>query len=764
MGYLDRLSTFRSSFQFKLFSVFTLLTAAATILLGALFITIENTQIRRQETEKLQLQTNALADSVRLTLYAENIDALQESAREVQNLAHVRGVEISAANGRLLVRLPAELRNESGTITTSAEVRSSRLTPSAAMVMGSGQHQPEAPIGTVRLYRESDDIARSLRGVALTAGSVGLLFWLLVSGACYLLLQRVTRSFQSLIQGLKNLHAGDYTSRIDVTTDDEPGRASMSVNVLAEELRRREEENQRLDTERELARQELKQLVAQLPVGIIWSNSSGQIEYLNNFVVEKFGYQPREITTLDEWFSHICPDDGERRDLIEARRAEIDACGDGDGAARYYPARVVCKGGTFRHLLCSNQVSGGRVVDIMLDMTDHELLQQQLIRNEKLEAVGVLAGGIAHNFNNALTGVMGFISFARRFLDESHQAHPHLLSAEKASLRAAGLATQLLTFAKGGAPIKRPASVTRLAEEALSLSTSGSRVAGRLELPASLHPVMIDEGQICQAFNCICINAVQAMPDGGLLTIRGRNVSTDQEKLPVPAAGDYVELSFEDQGCGIQEKDRDKIFLPYFTTKANVGTGLGLATTYSIISRHGGAISFTSEAGAGTTFTLYLPAARPSSAGLLPDPPLETADLTAPASCGSCGSLLVMDDDAVIRELAKTVLEECGYRVSVCENGEETVERYCEARESGTPFRAAILDLTIPGGGMDGKETAQRILAYDPDACLIVSSGYSQNEVMKNFRSYGFCAAVTKPYQADDLAQILLQLQRQQQV
>jgi len=230
-----------------------------------------------------------------------------------------------------------------------------------------------------------------------------------------------------------------------------------------------------------------------------------------------------------------------------------------------------------------------------------------------------------------------------------------------------------------------------------------------------------------------------------VLTVTGRNVSTDREKLPVSETGDYVELCFEDQGCGIREEDSSSIFTPYFTTKAEVGTGLGLATVHSIITRHGGMITFSSKLGQGTIFTLYLPVIK---SGRPEPPPVEEPDRTSAAGEGAC--VLVMDDEEVIRELARDVLGRQGYLVTVCCNGEEAVSLYRSAYSQGTPYLAAILDLTIPGG-MGGKETAQQIVAIDPEARLIVSSGYSNSVVLSDYRKYGFCAAAPKPYDAQDL-------------
>jgi two-component system, cell cycle sensor histidine kinase and response regulator CckA len=563
-------------------------------------------------------------------------------------------------------------------------------------------------------------------------------------------------------------------------SDDEPGRASASVNELAESLRLRDQENRRLNAElmaamefemaskqelvcvnknleeeiaeRTRARQELRNLVAQLPVGIIWSDNDGTIEYLNQFMLERIGYTRDAIRTFEDWLSRACPEPAYRERVAGLRRAAIDAWKDGTGSTSFYDVKVVCQDGSVRYLHCSNQLSGTRTVDIMIDMTEREQLQQQIIRNQKLESIGVLAGGIAHNFNNALTGVLGYITFAKKFLDESHRSHELLVHASRATKRAAALANQLLSFAKGGTPNRKVVSTVKLVEESVFMATSGSNVVSCLELPASLYYLYADDGQICQAFNCICINAVQSMPEGGVLTVRGRNVSTDSEKLPVPAEGEYVELCFEDQGCGIREEDQSSIFTPYFTTKAELGTGLGLATVHSIITRHGGMITFATEVGKGTTFTVYLPVVARGVPEQLPD------EKVAAAPAGVTGhSILVMDDEDMIRKLAGDVLEKEGYRVTLCSDGAAACDLYREAYESGTPYLAAILDLTIPGG-MGGRETAQQILALDPDAQLIVSSGYSNSVVMQAYQEYGFCAASPKPYDAHQLSQLLNQL------
>ncbi|WP_224981220.1 ATP-binding protein [Geomonas agri] len=631
----QRFCTFRSSFQFKLLLRFTLFSAVIAVVCGTLFVLYQIHQNKSHAEQMLQLQAHALADSVRLPLYAESIELLEAHAIDSLRLPEIRGVEIVSARGKVLVRLPASFAGPSDDmIRQRVEVHGHPIGLAPEEVLVGEYGTPGDLVGEVRLYRGTDDLWRDGRRLAALSVILATVCWLFVSLSCYVILRRVTASFNSLMRGMEKVHGGDYVSRIDIVSDDEPGRASASLNELAESLRQREEENRRLhaelmaamdfeiaskeqlvsvnlDLEKEIeqrtqARQELKNLVQQLPLGIVWSDEKGDIEYLNSFMLDTFGYGAEEAPDLDALFTLICPDPDYRAAVLEKRRGSIAAWEQGN-LVTFYEVRAQCRDGSPRHLNCSSQRSGTRIVDLMIDMTERELLQQQIVRNQKLESIGVLAGGIAHNFNNALTGVLGYISFAKKFLDPGHGAHELLLQAEKATKRAAGFANQLLCFANGGAPMRKGVPVAALVEEAVQSSTMGTRVRAAIELADDLPPVFVDDGQMRQAFNCICINAVQAMPEGGELIVRGRLVSSDRERLPAPLHGCYVELSFRDQGCGIRDEHKSSIFTPYFTTKAELGTGLGLATVHSIVTRHGGMVTFDSQWGKGTTFTLYLP-------------------------------------------------------------------------------------------------------------------------------------------------------------
>ncbi len=384
---------------------------------------------------------------------------------------------------------------------------------------------------------------------------------------------------------------------------------------------------------------------------------------------------------------------------------------------------------------------------ITREITERKKHEKELLKIEKLESLGVLAGGIAHDFNNILTGIMGNISFAQLFLDAGHKSCKPLAEAEKAAVRAGELAHQLLTFARGGEPVKKVISLRNLVNETVSLVLRGSNVKGTVEIPDSIHAIEADEGQMSQVFHNIIINATQAMPGGGTLTVTARNETLcNKNDLALPG-GSFVSLSFADQGCGISDDDLKRIFDPYFTTKAS-GKGLGLASAHSIVKRHGGHIGVISGTGKGTTFTIHLP----SIGETYTNHQGGSVELTTGVHAG--GSILVMDDEEVIREIMTSILEFLGYAATTCENGTEAIARYKTAKESGTPFSAVIMDLTIPGG-MGGKEAARRILDIDPNACLIVSSGYSDDPIMSDFNAYGFKGAIAKPYNMAEFGQLL---------
>jgi PAS domain S-box-containing protein len=391
------------------------------------------------------------------------------------------------------------------------------------------------------------------------------------------------------------------------------------------------------------------------------------------------------------------------------------------------------------------QIDGAPVVHVVLrDVTERKRLEAETARVERLESLGVLAGGIAHDFNNILTPILTNISMARAYGEINGEIDEMLTEAEKSTWRAKGLTQQLLTFSRGGAPVKKPTSMPRLLRDTAKFALSGSNVKGEYSMGEELWPCEIDEGQVGQVVHNMVINADQAMPEGGTIEIRAENVMVDRtHDLPLKD-GKYVKISIGDQGIGILGRHLPKIFDPFYTTKEK-GSGLGLSTSFAIVKRHDGIIQVESELGVGTTFHVYLPA----SEG---DP--EGGETERERPLRGKGKILVVDDDEFVRRSVGKVLKRLGYRVEVAREGAEGVGIYQKAMKGKRPFDAVIMDLTIPGG-MGGKEGIRELKRIDPDARVIVSSGYSGDPVMSEFREYGFVAVVRKPYNIEVLGKVL---------
>ena len=468
-----------------------------------------------------------------------------------------------------------------------------------------------------------------------------------------------------------------------------------------------------------------------------------KIKFLNEAFAKMIGYTAEEVIGIDIQ-KLIAPED---LDIVMDRYQQRLA---GKDVPKEYEFLLLHKDGVTRvivNMLVDIVAYQGRTASMgtVKDITEHKKMEEELLKAQKLESLGILAGGIAHDFNNILTAITGNISLAKMYAQPGLEVFDILTEAEKASLRAKNLTTQLLTFSKGGIPVKRLSSIPKLIKDSCGFAISGSKVKCEISSPDNLWPVEIDEGQISQVIHHMIINAQQAMPEGGTIRVEAENITADAEH-PLPLkGGKYLKISIKDHGIGISEEHLAKIFDPYFTTKQE-GSGLGLASAYSIIKKHDGHITAESKLGEGTTFYIYLPASEKKI-------PIVKDTGISPAGRGK-GKVLVMDDDDTVRLVVGRMLGQCGYEAEFAEDGEGAIELYKKAKESGAPFDAVIIDLIIPAG-MGGKEAIKKLIEIDPAIRAIVSSGYSDDPVMSNFKEYGFKDAMAKPYEIADLRQML---------
>jgi len=421
--------------------------------------------------------------------------------------------------------------------------------------------------------------------------------------------------------------------------------------------------------------------------------------------------------------------------------------GSHSGVPNVFQLRVLRRDGEIRHMEFSYRelTYGGEdaILGIVRDITTLKKLEEEQKNVEKLESLGLLAGGIAHDFNNFLTAIVGNISLARTMVEPGSDLYEILTSSEHAASRASNLPRQLLTFSRGGDPVKERLSIAELLRESSGFVLSRSIATAEYSLAEDLWDVYADREQIELVFSNIFINAYQSMPEGGQVHISAENVQLEENNPAVIPEGQYVMISIRDDGYGIDDDHLSRIFDPFFTTKQN-GTGLGLATAYSIVSKHRGHIKVETETGKGSTFIVYLPAEH--SAG--------NNELTSNLTGLSGRKILIMDDLEMVRETASLLLKGLGFETDIAEHGEDTIEKYRAAFDSPEPFDAVILDLTIPGG-MGGEETLRELLRIDPNVKAIVSSGYSNAPIMADFASYGFSGVMMKPYSISQISDLM---------
>ena len=564
-----------------------------------------------------------------------------------------------------------------------------------------------------------------------------LMIFVLTIFIIYKLINKLSFPLLHLTDYAHKLSRKEFDANVQIETDDEIGDLARTMKNMANELKRYIEE---LYREKEFFTVTLKSIAD----GVITTDKNRVIQFVNR--------QAEKMLALDDdsikgnIFSDVVNLSTEvNKSLVEqainkAQIVEIEQTVLKAHNGNQIP--VSCRVAPIYDR--TSHVLGA--VAILRDISDDLHREIERTKAEKLDALGILAGGIAHDFNNRLTVIMNLVELIRRTATLPHQVEKRLEGIYKTALKARDLAKQLLTFARGGAPIKEVSTLQNLIKDVTEFVLAGSNIIYELNLPDDLWLVEIDESQIAQVFENLLVNAKQAMPGGGTIIINAKNFEYRKNNSLLLPLGKYVRISIMDTGPGIPEENLTKIFDPYFTTKTG-GSGLGLATVYSIIKKHDGLIDVTSRVGQGTCFTIYLPATEKQ-------PEQKVQSSIYHVDQDSSLRILVMDDEEEILEVVSDTLEFLGHTCMTARDGQEMLHIYQKAMKRGEVFDAVIMDMTVPGG-MGGKEAIQKLLQIDPDAVAIASSGYSHDDVIANYKKYGFKAVLNKPYTMDELARIL---------
>jgi PAS domain S-box-containing protein len=503
------------------------------------------------------------------------------------------------------------------------------------------------------------------------------------------------------------------------------------------------------ETEEKLAAEQERLAVTLRSIGdgVIATDTQGNIVFLNKVAENLTGWKNEDALgkPSSEIFNIINEKTGQKCVSPIQRVMEL---GRIVGLANH--TALIAKDGTLRSIADSGapiRDKESKVVGVVLvfrDVSHEQKMEEELLKIRKLESVGVLAGGIAHDFNNILAAILGNIELTfYRIPKEDTKSISLLNDAKKATKRATKLTQQLLTFAKGGEPLREETILPELITESADFVLHGSQVACNYNFPDDLWRIDVDSGQISQVIQNIILNAKHAMPEGGTVTIRCDNITdAATESLLSVDEGNYVRITLRDTGIGIPKEIIDKIFDPYFSTKQE-GSGLGLAICHSIINKHDGYLTVDSIPGKGTTFTIYLPAILHANINNI-----YTQGVTSPVKAAK---VMVMDDEEMLLNVAQAQLTALGHEAVLVTDGMQAINRYQELQDQGTPVDIVIMDLTIPGG-MGGQEAAQKLLEVDPKAKIIVASGYSNDPVMADYKKYGFQAAIAKPFDLKDLS------------
>jgi PAS domain S-box-containing protein len=602
-------------------------------------------------------------------------------------------------------------------------------------------------LSTIAKRTQSAEIAR-LKGIVVTVTSMIVV---LLLGLGLLVLNRTfMRRIASLGRQMREVgHTSDLALRVRLPGSDELSQLATDVNTTLESLQQTQRDKDRMAEELERDRKRLHDYFDNANDLIFALDTGDKVTLANKSTCSVLGYKEKDLlgrSILDI----VSPDS---RELALRANDEIRS----GGTVSTTTIDVLTRDGNRRTL----DLSGQRLWDngqptgtfyIARDITDRLRMEHELLHNEALESLGTLAAGIAHDFNNVLTVVKGGISLANSSLEEPTESQHHLEVARVAVDRAQVLAGQLLTFSRGGAPVKENVDAESIVQEVARFALSGSGIALQVSVDRILPAVEADRNQLFQVVQNIILNARDAMPSGGALSIALRCQTVSEEHpFGIAEPGDYVVIRIADSGSGIAPEDMKLLFDPFFTTKPS-GHGVGLSTARSIVRRHGGDLLIESVADKGTTVWLCMPVAHGS---------VTQARLAKPEGkpVSATGRLLVMDDEQTVADVTCAMARHLGYETTSVPDGEATLTAYAQAVTEQHPFDLVIMDLTVPGG-MGGREAVQKLHELYPNARVIVSSGYSDDASIAEYTQCGFVASLAKPYTMEQLECVLRESSR----
>ncbi len=748
-----------------------------------------------QESDRLLSHTSPLAE-LKDTVSA-NILLLTSRMLQAEKTYMLSGSKTSAETVTKLTTDIEVLANQiiDHSVESSQRLKAYRVFKIASVYGGIFKHYLEEQENLEKMvefmHNSQKDLATELRALvdkelALSLSQVKRLqlFTLVVSFLAValsilitlFLSDRITRPLEQLKNSAQDILNGNLDTLVNLHSRDEIGQLGVIFNQMTLKLRQsfqdvlsyrnhleelveertadlKKEVSDRTAIEQALRSSEerLQTIVDQSPMGIILWNTDFEVSQWNRAAEKIFGYSTKEAIGLPVerllpesihpyvdkiWQKLITSHDG-----IRSHNENINKDGQD----------ILCDWFNTPIYDATGNILGA--LSLVEDVTERIRTEKELLKIEKLESTGILAGGIAHDFNNILTAILGNINLSLFDENLSPKTRTLLVSAEKASIRAKDLTQQLLTFAKGGEPIRESTSLAEIIEDSAAFVLHGGNVSCSYQLPDDLWYAVVDRGQISQVIQNIVLNSRHAMPNGGNIAIACENVLPNDDPFSLlDPANKYVKITIKDNGIGIPTNLLDKIFDPYFSTKQE-GSGLGLAITHSIINKHNGHILVTSEHGKGTQFIIYLPAT-PQSVGQK----AVSRNITATSQCRK---ILVMDDDEAVQTVLEAMLKMLGHQVILAGDGREAIKLFLERRDSAQPIDLVIVDLTIPGG-LGGKETLVELHKIDPQIPVIVSSGYSNDPIMASFKEYGFSAAVNKPYVLQELTDAITMACREQ--